>query len=110
MAFAALQNGSIIAGYRIDGTLGEGGMGTVYRATQLSLDRVVAFKVVAASLSDDLSFRDRFRREGQLQAALDHPAHRARVRGRRGRLAAVPGHAPDRGHDAQGADHQRPAR
>jgi serine/threonine-protein kinase len=73
MAFAALQNGTIIAGYRIDGTLGEGGMGTVYRATQLSLDRVVAFKVVAASLSDDVSFRDRFRREGQLQAALDHP-------------------------------------
>ncbi len=73
MAFAALQNGTIIAGYRIDGTLGEGGMGTVYRATQLSLDRVVAFKVVAAALSDDISFRDRFRREGQLQAALDHP-------------------------------------
>ncbi len=73
MAFAGLQNGTIIAGYRIDGALGEGGMGTVYRATQLSLDRVVAFKVVAASLSDDISFRDRFRREGQLQAALDHP-------------------------------------
>jgi len=73
MAFAALQNGTTISGYRIDGTLGEGGMGTVYRATQLSLDRVVAFKVVAAALSDDISFRDRFRREGQLQAALDHP-------------------------------------
>ena len=73
MAFAALQNGTIIAGYRIDGTLGEGGMGTVYRATQLSLERVVAFKVVSAALSDDLSFRERFRREGQLQAALDHP-------------------------------------
>src|SRR5271168_4960878 len=73
MAFAALQTGSIIGGYRIDGTLGEGGMGTVYRATQLSLERVVAFKVVSAALSDDLSFRERFRREGQLQAALDHP-------------------------------------
>src|SRR5271168_716992 len=73
MAFAALQTGSIIGGYRIDGTLGEGGMGTVYRATQLSLERVVAFKVVSAALSDDLSFRERFRREGLLQAALEHP-------------------------------------
>ena len=73
MTLEALQNGTIIAGYRIDGTLGEGGMGTVYRATQLSLERVVAFKVVAPTLSDDISFRDRFRREGQLQAALDHP-------------------------------------
>ncbi len=73
MASAALQNGTIIAGYRIDGSVGEGGMGTVYRATQLSLERVVAFKVVSAALSDDLSFRERFRREGQLQAALDHP-------------------------------------
>jgi serine/threonine protein kinase len=64
---------SVVAGYRIDSTLGEGGMGTVYRATQLSLQRVVALKVLTAELSSDPDFRERFRREGLLQAALDHP-------------------------------------
>lgn len=48
-------------------------MGTVYRATQLSLERVVALKVLTAELSADPAFRERFRREGLLQAALDHP-------------------------------------
>ena len=67
-----LQTGTIVAGYRIDGLLGEGGMAIVYRATQLSLDRVVALKLLASELSDDPSFRARFRREGQLQAGLDH--------------------------------------
>jgi hypothetical protein len=61
------------AGYRIDGALGEGGMGTVYRATQLSLERVVALKVLTVELSSDAGFRERFRREGLQQAALDHP-------------------------------------
>ena len=69
----SLDNPTVVAGYRIDGTLGEGGMGTVYRATQLSLERVVALKVLTAELSADPAFRERFRREGLLQAALDHP-------------------------------------
>lgn len=47
-------------------------MGVVYRATQLSLDRVVALKLLASDLSNDPGFRARFQREGQLQAALDH--------------------------------------
>jgi hypothetical protein len=47
-------------------------MGIVYRATQLSLNRVVALKILAAELSDDSGFRARFQREGQLQAQLDH--------------------------------------
>jgi serine/threonine-protein kinase len=46
-------------------------MGAVYQATQLSLNRVVALKVLAANLSDDPGFRARFEREGQVQAALD---------------------------------------
>jgi hypothetical protein len=69
----AQHSSTVVAGYRIDGTLGEGGMGTVYRATQLSLERVVALKVLTAELSADPAFRERFRREGLLQAALDHP-------------------------------------
>jgi len=48
-------------------------MGTVYEATQLSLKRVVALKVLAGHLSDDVSFTERFRREGQIQAGIDHP-------------------------------------
>ena len=47
-------------------------MGTVYEATQLSLNRVVALKLLDANLGDDPGFRARFEREGQVQAALDH--------------------------------------
>ena len=65
--------GESVAGYRIDDVLGSGGMGIVYEATQIALDRKVALKVLAPHLSDDLVFRERFRREGVLQAALEHP-------------------------------------
>jgi serine/threonine protein kinase len=68
-----LQRGKIVAGYRIDGVLGAGAMSTVYRATQLSLRREVALKLLAGELSEDPGFRRRFQREGQLQAVLDHP-------------------------------------
>ncbi len=47
-------------------------MGAVYRATQLSLNRVVALKLLAPNLGDDAGFRARFEREGHVQAALDH--------------------------------------
>ncbi len=68
-----LDQGTNVAGYRIDGVLGVGGMAVVYRATQLSLNRPAALKVFASEPSDDPAFRERFRREGQLQAAIDHP-------------------------------------
>ena len=48
-------------------------MGVVYTATQLSLNRTVALKFLADILGDDPDFRERFRREGLIQAALDHP-------------------------------------
>jgi serine/threonine protein kinase len=67
-----LQEGTIVAGYRIDGVLGVGGQGAVYRATQLSLNRVVALKLLDANFSEDPGFRARFEREGRVQAALDH--------------------------------------
>ena len=47
-------------------------MGVVYRATQLSLNRSVALKILSTDLGDDPAFRERFRREGLLQAAIDH--------------------------------------
>ena len=62
-----------MAGYRIESVLGRGGMGVVYEATQLSLNRTVALKVLYPHLSQDPVFRARFRREGELQAAIDHP-------------------------------------
>ena len=62
-----------MAGYRIESILGQGGMGTVYEATQLSLNRIVALKILSPQLGSDLVFRERFRREGHIQAAIDHP-------------------------------------
>ena len=48
-------------------------MGVVYEATQLSLDRTVALKLLAANLGEDDAFRERFRREALLQAGIEHP-------------------------------------
>jgi serine/threonine-protein kinase len=67
-----LQTGATISGYRIESVIGSGGMGTVYEATQLSLERTVALKVLAGGLTGDEEFRARFRREAMLQAALEH--------------------------------------
>lgn len=68
-----LEQGRILGNYRIEAVLGRGGMGVVYEATQISLQRTVALKVIGADISADPAFRERFRREGLLQAALDHP-------------------------------------
>ena len=66
--------GSTLAGYRLDALIARGGMGVVYRATHLALDRPVALKVIARQYADDEGFRDRFLRESRLAARLDHPA------------------------------------
>ncbi|HKA67542.1 MAG TPA: serine/threonine-protein kinase [Actinomycetes bacterium] len=54
--------------------IGGGGMGAVWRASDTVLDRPVAIKVLAAQLSDDAEFRQRFRREARAAARLDHPS------------------------------------
>ncbi len=64
--------GTQLAGYRIDGVLGRGGMGVVYRATELALERPVALKLIAPVLAGDASFRERFLRESRLAASIDH--------------------------------------
>jgi streptogramin lyase len=69
-----LSIGSTVAGYRIEAQLGRGGMGVVYRATHLALERPVALKVIASNLVSQEGFRARFLRESQLAASLDHPA------------------------------------
>ena len=62
-----------IGGYRIMGTLGEGGMGIVYEAMQLSLDRTIALKVVRSDLARKEKFVERFLREAKVAARIDHP-------------------------------------
>ena len=61
-----------IAGYRLLERLGEGAMGSVYKARQLSLDRDVAIKVLAPNLSDDAEYVERFTREAKAVARLNH--------------------------------------
>ena len=60
--------------YRLEQLLGRGGMGAVYRARDLRLDRLVAVKVVRAELLGDVEARRRFRREAQIVARLQHPS------------------------------------
>ena len=71
---ADLAIGSTLAGYRLDALIARGGMGVVYRATHLGLERPVALKVIARELADREGFRERFLRESRLAASLDHPA------------------------------------
>jgi serine/threonine protein kinase len=68
-----LPIGSTFAGHRIDAVAGRGGMGVVYRATDLGLDRPVALKLIASSHARDPVFRARFERECRIAAAIDHP-------------------------------------
>ena len=68
-----LSADDVFAGCRIDGIAGRGGMGVVYRATDLRLDRPVALKLIATDRTGDGEFRERFDREARLAASLDHP-------------------------------------
>jgi serine/threonine protein kinase len=68
-----LNVGDVIGGFQIESVLGKGGMGVVYKAHELSLNRKVALKVLSHRLSSDEEFIRRFKREGQVIAGLDHP-------------------------------------
>lgn len=68
-----VEPGVIIAErYRIEELLGRGGMGVVYRATQLELNRPVALKLLSAELNERSDARARFKREARVAAALRH--------------------------------------
>jgi serine/threonine protein kinase len=65
--------GTQVAGFRIESVLGRGGMSVVYVAEQIRLGRKVALKVLTTELAWDEQFRERFVRESQIAAAIDHP-------------------------------------
>jgi serine/threonine-protein kinase len=63
----------MFAGCRIEGVAARGGMGIVYRATQLPLGRAVALKLVSPDRAADSTFLARFEREARLAASIEHP-------------------------------------
>src|SRR6267154_1430636 len=62
-----------IAHYRVVSKLGEGGMGAVYRATDTKLNRDVAIKILPPAFAEDAARMQRFEREAQVLASLNHP-------------------------------------
>jgi serine/threonine-protein kinase len=69
-----MQSGAALAGrYRIERLISRGGMGAVFEATQLGLDRAVAVKLLLPALSRDEKMQERFRREARSAASLRHP-------------------------------------
>lgn len=73
MAAHQIEPGTELAGHRVERLIGRGGMGSVYEAVQMSLDRRVALKVIAPELGADHEFRERFRHEARAAAAIEHP-------------------------------------
>jgi eukaryotic-like serine/threonine-protein kinase len=69
----ALQPGTQLGAYRILSSLGAGGMGEVYRATDIRLNRDVAIKVLPASFANDPDRLRRFEQEARATSALNHP-------------------------------------
>ncbi|KAA8885320.1 serine/threonine protein kinase [Nocardia colli] len=65
--------GDSFAGYLVEGVLGQGGMGTVYRARHPRLPRLVALKLLNRAVSEDEELRRRFELEANVVARLDHP-------------------------------------
>ena len=67
------RTGSLIAGYRLEERIGEGGMAAVFRAYDGRLGRYVALKILAPGLAVDETFRQRFVQESRAAAAVDDP-------------------------------------
>jgi serine/threonine protein kinase len=70
---ARLEQGTELGGYRVEGQIGQGGMGVVYRVTNVALNRIYALKALAPELAEDEQFRSRFQREMRIAASLEHP-------------------------------------
>src|SRR6266705_3275381 len=68
-----VRTGTVIAGFRVESLIGEGAMGAVYLAEDVTSGHRVALKLLAKELARDERFRQRFLRESQVAASLDHP-------------------------------------
>ena len=68
-----LQPGQMLGHYQIIEQIGEGGMATVYKAYQPSMDRNVAIKVLPSQLAESAEFTKRFQQEARIIAKLEHP-------------------------------------
>ena len=68
-----LERGSVVGGYRVDSVISRGGMGVVYRVTNVALHKVYALKTLTPDLTDDAQFRERFKREMRIAASIEHP-------------------------------------
>ena len=68
-----LTSGAGLGRYRITAQIGAGGMGEVYRASDTTLERTVAIKVLPDHAANDAQFRERFEREARAASALNHP-------------------------------------
>jgi serine/threonine protein kinase len=77
---ATVLTGTVVAGFRVKSLIGEGAMGAVYLAEEILSGRRVALKLLAPEVARDERFRQRFLRESELAARLDHP-HIVRVVG-----------------------------
>ena len=64
---------TVVADFKVTGKLGEGGMGVVFRAKQISLDRDVALKILPPRLAADSDYVEKFHREARSVARLNHP-------------------------------------
>jgi len=71
-----LPAGTILGGFEIVDELGREGMGIVYRARQMNLERDVALKVLADDLASDHEFVTRFFKEARAAASLNHPLYK----------------------------------
>lgn len=72
-AHTEIECGSLLGDFKLHQRIGRGGMGVVYSATQVSLRRPVAIKILARHLSQDINFVARFQREARSAARLLHP-------------------------------------
>src|SRR4026209_2104328 len=69
----SLNPGTQLGPYETQAAIGAGGMGEVYKARDTRLDRIVALKILPASMAADPQFRERFEREAKSISALSHP-------------------------------------